>query len=91
MPYGGRRLLLSFNFRRKPIFCVIVLATVGTIGNEGLVDRAKDNGVHLLSRPGLQTKHEVVGDVRGAGLMIRAWNSSYQAWIVRPTWTLRRL
>jgi 4-aminobutyrate aminotransferase len=58
-------------FGGNPVSCAAAIATIESIRDEGLLGKAKENGVYLLSRlKELQTKHEVIGDVRGVGLMI---------------------
>ena len=58
-------------FGGNPVSCAAALATIETIRNEGLLDKAKKNGEYLLSRlKELKAKYKVIGDVRGVGLMI---------------------
>jgi 2,2-dialkylglycine decarboxylase (pyruvate) len=47
------------------------LAVIDVIEREGLVERARDRGEHLLARlRELQDSHEQIGDVRGRGLLV---------------------
>jgi len=58
-------------FGGNPVSCAAAIATIETIRDEGLLDKAKENGAYLLDRlRELQAKHEVIGNVRGVGLMI---------------------
>ena len=58
-------------FGGNPISCAAAVATIETIREEGLLDKAKRSGDHLLSRlRDLKAKYSVIGDVRGVGLMM---------------------
>ncbi len=58
-------------FGGNPVSCAAALATIDVIREEGLLDNAKTNGKYLLERlREIKAKHPLVGDVRGAGLMI---------------------
>ena len=51
--------------------CAVAEAVLDTIAAERLQDRARDVGTYLLARLArLAERHEVIGDVRGAGLFI---------------------
>jgi 4-aminobutyrate aminotransferase len=57
-------------FGGNPVSCAASIATIETIKREGLLQNAKENGKHLLSRlKELNAKHRVIGDARGLGLM----------------------
>jgi 4-aminobutyrate aminotransferase len=57
-------------FGGNPVCCVAALATIKLL-KESLVANAAEVGEYLLgSLAGLQQKHQLVGDVRGKGLMI---------------------
>jgi 4-aminobutyrate aminotransferase len=57
-------------FGGNPVCCVAALATIKLL-KESLVANAAQVGEYLLgSLAGLQQKHQLVGDVRGKGLMI---------------------
>jgi 4-aminobutyrate aminotransferase len=57
-------------FGGNPVACAAALATLAVIG-EGLVANAAEVGGYLKEELGrLKTKHSVVSDVRGLGLMI---------------------
>lgn len=58
-------------FGGNPVACRAALAVLDVLERERLMERAADVGSHLrrnLER--LMTRHETIGDVRGAGLMI---------------------
>lgn len=63
---------LHFNtFGGNPVSMAQGLATVDIIVSENIQKRAKEVGGHLLKGlRGLQSKHDIVGDVRGRGLML---------------------
>jgi ornithine--oxo-acid transaminase len=47
------------------------LATLAVIDDEGLVERAREQGAELMGRlEGLKAKHSLIKEVRGLGLMI---------------------
>jgi len=57
-------------FGGSPISCAAAVATIETIRDEGLLEKAKRSGEYLLSRlKELKRKHPVIGDARGIGLM----------------------
>jgi 2,2-dialkylglycine decarboxylase (pyruvate) len=54
-----------------PLPAAAGLAVLDVIGEEGLVERARERGDYLLGRlRELQTRHEQIGDVRGRGLLV---------------------
>lgn len=58
-------------FGGNPVSCAAAIATIETIRDEGLLDKARDMGDYLLNRlRQLKEKYAVIGDVRGVGLMI---------------------
>lgn len=60
-------------FGGNPVSCAAALATLQVIKNEGLMENARDVGDY--TRAGLRdmaTRHECIGDVRGAGLFLGA-------------------
>ena len=58
-------------FGGNPVSCAAALATIDVILEEGLVERSARLGTSALDRlRRLAREHEVIGDVRGAGLMI---------------------
>ncbi len=67
---GENRWVHSSTFSGHAVSCAVALQVLKAIGDEQLIDRSKELGVHLLEalQDGL-TSH-VVGEVRGAGLMV---------------------
>ncbi len=62
---------LGGTFGGNPIACVAALAVIEEIEREGLVERAARLGSVALERlRELAERHELVGDVRGRGLMV---------------------
>jgi 4-aminobutyrate aminotransferase len=58
-------------FGGNPVCIAAALATLDVIEREKLLDHATDVGNHMLKRMAeWPKKHEIVGDVRGRGLMI---------------------
>ena len=58
-------------FRSNPISMTYGLATLEVIDAEGLQENARVVGSHLKNRLlELQTRHPLIGDVRGKGLML---------------------
>jgi len=62
-------LMHGFTYMNHPVACAAGLANIKVIEEEGLVQRADENGKYLLE--GLETlrKYDSVGDVRGIGLL----------------------
>ncbi|MBA7715509.1 Putrescine--pyruvate aminotransferase [subsurface metagenome] len=62
-------LMHGFTYMNHPVACAAGLANIKVIEEEGLVQRAEENGKYLLE--GLETlrKYDSVGDVRGIGLL----------------------
>jgi 4-aminobutyrate aminotransferase len=57
-------------FGGNPICCAAALATLNLVERE-YADNASEVGAYFMDRlRELQTRHEVIGDVRGKGLMI---------------------
>jgi 4-aminobutyrate aminotransferase len=58
-------------FGGNPVSCAAALATIDVIREEGLLGNAKTNGKYLIERlRDIKAKHPMIGDVRGAGLMV---------------------
>ena len=60
-------------FGGNPLACAAALATIEVIETEGLLENAARMGEFFLAGlRDIQSRHEVVGDVRGVGLMVGA-------------------
>jgi 4-aminobutyrate aminotransferase len=58
-------------FGGNPVSCVASLAVISVIKEEKLLENATKQGAHIMKRLGeLEEESEIVGDVRGKGLMI---------------------
>jgi 4-aminobutyrate aminotransferase len=65
------RSLGHYTHEKNPVTCAAALATIDYIEREKLVARARDLGHHALARMReLATRHRLVGDVRGLGLLL---------------------
>jgi putrescine aminotransferase len=72
-PFNRDPLLHSSTFAGNPLAAVAVTATLAAIDGEGLVERARDLGEHLLTRIREIVAHrcaDAVVEVRGRGLLI---------------------
>jgi putrescine aminotransferase len=61
---------IGFTYNGHPTACAVALANLEIIESEGLLDRARDVGAYLLSALEGLLDLEVVGEVRGAGMML---------------------
>jgi len=60
-------------FGGNPVACAAGLAVIEVIREERLLENATRQGAHLLNRlKEMQRKYEILGDVRGKGLMVGA-------------------
>jgi len=60
-----------FTMEGNPVCCAAALATIETIEQEKLVQKSKQMGEYIRGRFNeLKKEHEVIGDVRGKGLLI---------------------
>jgi len=58
-------------FGGNPLSCVVASAVIGVIKEERLLENATKQGAYILKRlENLKEKSEIIGDVRGKGLMI---------------------
>lgn len=58
-------------FGGNPLSCVAALAVIDVIKEEGLLENATKQGTYILKRlEELKDESEIIGDVRGKGLMI---------------------
>lgn len=61
----------TFTFAHFPVSMVAALATIEIIEEENLLERARKLGEYATSRlHEMQDKYEIIGDIRGPGLMI---------------------
>lgn len=59
-----------YTHEKNPVACAAALATIACIEDDGLLDGAQQMGAYTLERlRALQTRHPVIGDVRGLGLL----------------------
>ena len=60
-----------FTTAGNPVCCAAALATISVIKEEKLVERSKEMGDYIKARFNeLKKEHELIGDVRGKGLLI---------------------
>jgi 4-aminobutyrate aminotransferase len=60
-----------YTHEKNPVACAAGLAAIGVIESEGLLENARTLGEHALSRlRDMMTRHPIVGEVRGLGLLI---------------------
>jgi putrescine---pyruvate transaminase len=59
----------GFTYSGHPVACAVALENLRLIEEEGLVAKVAQSGRRLLERLHDVRKHEIVGDVRGLGLM----------------------
>jgi len=62
-------LMHGFTYMNHPVGCAAGLANIEVIEEEGLVERAAENGAYLLERLQALTRYDSVGDVRGLGML----------------------
>src|SRR5690606_26731720 len=67
----GRTVRYFNTFGGNPVSCAAGMAVLDVIEKEGLLDNARRVGAHLKAGPdSLAPRHEVIGEVRGAGLFV---------------------
>ncbi len=68
---AGAYALGHYTHEKNPVTARAALTTIQIIEDEDLVERAADLGARALERlHGLADKHEIIGDVRGRGLLL---------------------
>ncbi|MDQ6721364.1 MAG: aspartate aminotransferase family protein [Candidatus Dormibacteraeota bacterium] len=60
----------GFTYSGHPTACAVGLRNLQILEEEGLVEQAAERGAYLLGRMQELRSHEIVGDVRGLGLMV---------------------
>ncbi len=67
----GDRALGHYTHEKNPVTARAALTTIEIIESEGLVENAATVGAHALSRlQEMKTRHPLIGDVRGLGLVL---------------------
>lgn len=59
----------GFTYMNHPVACAAGLANIRVIEEEGLVQKAAENGAYLLKGLKTLSRHRSVGDVRGMGML----------------------
>jgi 4-aminobutyrate aminotransferase len=68
---AGRRALGHFTHEKSPVACAAALATIEYIERNKLLQNARQVGAHALQRMrAMMSHHELIGDVRGLGLLM---------------------
>ncbi|MCC6195034.1 MAG: aspartate aminotransferase family protein [Burkholderiales bacterium] len=68
---AGDRALGHYTHEKSSVGCAAALATLDVIADEGLLARAEHLGAHALARlREIASRHPLVGDVRGVGLLL---------------------
>jgi adenosylmethionine-8-amino-7-oxononanoate aminotransferase len=62
-------LMHGFTYMNHPVGCAAGLANIEVIEEEGLVERAAENGAYMLERLQALARYDSVGDVRGMGML----------------------
>jgi putrescine aminotransferase len=61
---------MGYTYNGHPTACAVALANLEIIEREGLLDRARETGALLLDQLSALRELEVVGEVRGVGMML---------------------
>ncbi|HSD49832.1 MAG TPA: aspartate aminotransferase family protein [Candidatus Methylomirabilis sp.] len=65
------RALGHYTHEKNPVLCAAALATIECLERDGLVARARALGAQALTRMReMQSRHPLIGDVRGLGLLL---------------------
>ncbi|MGH2404551.1 MAG: (R)-1-hydroxy-2-aminoethylphosphonate ammonia-lyase [bacterium] len=68
---AGDQALGHYTHEKNPVACAAALATIRYIEDHGLIAHARDLGRHALERlTAMKTRHRLIGDVRGLGLLL---------------------
>jgi 4-aminobutyrate aminotransferase len=68
---GHDRALGHYTHEKSPVACAAALATLNTIEAEGLIENARRVGAYALERmQAMMAEYDLIGDVRGMGLML---------------------
>ena len=68
---AGDRALGHYTHEKSSVGCAAALATLDVIEQEGLLERSRTLGQHALARMhDIASRHPLVGDVRGVGLLL---------------------
>ena len=68
---AGDRALGHYTHEKNPVACAAGLAAINTIEAQNLVAHAGEVGCYALDRmKGMMTRHPLIGDVRGLGLLM---------------------
>jgi 4-aminobutyrate aminotransferase len=68
---AAERALGHYTHEKNPVLCAAALATIDVIEKHGLVAHARDLGRYTIERlKEMQTRHPLIGDVRGLGLFL---------------------
>jgi adenosylmethionine-8-amino-7-oxononanoate aminotransferase len=59
----------GFTYSGHPTACAVALRNLQIVEDERLVEQAAEKGTYLLERMQQLRSHEIVGDVRGLGLL----------------------
>ena len=68
---AGRQALGHYTHEKNPVACAAALAAIDCVLEEGLLENARAVGAHALQRMReMMTRHKIVGEVRGLGLLL---------------------
>ncbi len=68
---AGDQALGHYTHEKSPVACAAALATIAYIEDRSLIAHARDLGRRALERlTAMKTRHRLIGDVRGLGLML---------------------
>ena len=62
-------LMHGFTYMNHPVSCAAGLANIAVIVEEGLVEKAAENGQYMQDALQVLTRHDSVGNVRGMGML----------------------